>query len=118
MQKKQNWLITNIEKETKNQIKVKAKQIGYTIPDYLKFIVLENPVEPITYDRQVSWLVHGLNKSDIAQIKDNAARDNKTIADYIKGLLMADKKNDKQKDIVSDIKKDIKIKIKELLSSI
>ena len=108
LNKRKEWKIMGINKETIQAIKSQAKAIGYTIPQYLEFITVGSKPERPAYDRGKTWLVHGLDKSTIQLIKDNATKENKTVANYIKGLLALERTVVRQDRVKAELTRKLK----------
>ena len=114
----EKWTIYDIDKETQAAIKSQAKAIGYTIPAYLKFLVVGSKPERPAYDRGKAWLVHGLDKSTIQLIKDNAAAENKTVAKYITGLLALKRTVVRQDRVKAELTRKLKAGMTEVLDKL
>jgi CII-binding regulator of phage lambda lysogenization HflD len=108
MAEKQDWKITNISKETKNKIKQNAKSVGYTIPEYLSWIMDDKKIEVSGAGNEKSWLLHGFDKETIQTIKNNAATENKSVANYIKSLLSLKRTVVRQDRVKAELKRQVK----------
>jgi DNA-binding LacI/PurR family transcriptional regulator len=108
MREKQDWKIINISKETKNKIKQNAKSVGYTIPEYLAWIVGDKKIDVSNIDNKKSWLLHGFDAATIQTIKNNAANENKSVANYIKGLLSLKRTVVRQDRVKANLKRQVK----------
>lgn len=113
--KRKEWKIMDMHPEAIAIIKARAKDLGYTIPKYLQYVIAEMPAEPITRNPDKSWTISGLDKETINKIKDNATKENKTVANYIKGLLALERTVVRQDRVKAELTKKLKGIVKELL---
>jgi CII-binding regulator of phage lambda lysogenization HflD len=118
MREKQDWKIINISKETKNKIKQNAKSVGYTIPEYLAWIVDDKKIDVSNIDNKKSWLLHGFDAATIQTIKNNAANENKSVANYIKSLLLLERTVIRQDRVKADLKRQVKKGIERLFKEL
>lgn len=112
------WTIYDIDKETQDLLKAKAKELGYTIPHYLKYVVGGVPMEKLKRNPDKSWTIAGLDKETINKIKENASRENKTVAGYIKGLLALERTVVRQDRVKAELTKKLKGIVKEVLDKL
>ena len=112
------WTIYDIDKETQDLLKTKAKEAGYTIPSYLKYVIGGVPVEKPKRNPDKSWTISGLDKETINKIKDNAANENKTVANYIKGLLALERTVVRQDRVKAELTKKLKGIVADILDKL
>ena len=113
--KRKEWKVMGMSPEAIEIIKTRARELGYTIPKYLQYVIAGMPPEPITRNPDKSWTISGLDKETINKIKDNASRENKTVANYIKGLLALERTIVRQDRVKAELTKKLKGIVKELL---
>lgn len=116
--KRKEWKIMEMNPEAIEIIKARARELGYTIPKYLQYVIAEMPVEPLMRNPDKSWTISGLDKETINKIKDNAAKENKTVANYIKGLLALERTIVRQDRVKAELTKKLKGIVKELLDKL
>lgn len=116
--KRKEWKIMEMNPEAIEIIKARARELGYTIPKYLQYVVADMPVEPLMRNPDKSWTIVGLDTETINKIKDNAAKEGKTVANYIKGLLALERTVVRQDRVKAELTKKLKGIVKELLDKL
>ena len=116
--KGKEWKVMEMNPEAIEIIKARARELGYTIPKYLHYVIADMPAEPLLRNPDKSWTISGLDKETINKIKDNAAKENKTVANYIKGLLALERTVVRQDRVKAELTKKLKQIVKELLDKL
>lgn len=106
--KTKDWKIMRMNPGAIKIIKARAKNLGYTIPQYLEFIIADLPADAKACSSDKSWTIAGLDRETIQTIKNNAANENKSVANYIKGLLALERTVVRQDRIKAEIKRQVK----------
>lgn len=116
--KTKDWKIMRMNPDAIKIIKARAKNLGYTIPQYLEFVIADLPMDDTAYNPDKSWTIAGLDKQTIQTIKNNAANENKSVANYIKSLLALKRTVVRQDRIKAELKKQVKAGVKRIFEEL